>query len=222
MSHYFILGGIMLFAGILGGFINFYRDEWGFYIKERIKTKLILSGIGASFLVPLFLNTISSGLLESSKERPSDYFIIAGFCLVSAILSYRFIDSIGEVVMKKIKTNEERIDKITTVVNEVKEELDVTNTEGEIDDTKTKIKDESIDNDSIALLEAFTKSKFAFRSVFGLAKQVNREIGKVRENLEDLQIKGYVIRVMRKPEVFRWQLTGKGKELVSGIVGEDS
>ncbi len=61
----------------------------------------MLLGIGASLLVPAFLKMISSNLATSAD--PNDYLIFAGFCLVAAIFSRRFITTIGEKILEAAK-----------------------------------------------------------------------------------------------------------------------
>jgi len=46
---------------------------------------------------------ISSNLLESSKNDLHDYFVITGFCIISAIFATNFIDSIAKKVMNQIR-----------------------------------------------------------------------------------------------------------------------
>lgn len=61
----------------------------------------ILIGISATILVPLFLSTISSTLMEDALKSTIKYFVFAGFCLLAAIYSRKFIKSLEEQLLGK-------------------------------------------------------------------------------------------------------------------------
>ena len=96
-----ILVGIMLGAGGLGGLVNYYLSRSEDSSKSSLKESLIL-GIAASFLVPLFLQMISSNLLRSGVTVPLDRFVFAGFCLVAAISSKAFMRTISDRVLREV------------------------------------------------------------------------------------------------------------------------
>ncbi|MCG8700886.1 MAG: hypothetical protein MI922_22725 [Bacteroidales bacterium] len=122
---------IIAITGIFGGIVNYFRlpqteDSFSNYIF----IKSIVIGIAASSLVPLFLEMISSDLLQTSKESTIDYFIIGGFCLVSGIFSNSFIDSIGKKVLNQL-------DNMKHEMNSVKKEVDEVTTEAENESSST-------------------------------------------------------------------------------------
>src|SRR5262249_15432950 len=93
-------------SGIAGGTINHAllppegNDKWIGWLKN------IGVGLGASFLIPLFLNTISSTLLSnllSGQGKKVDLLVFAGFCLLAAISSRTFIQSLSERVLREAK-----------------------------------------------------------------------------------------------------------------------
>ena len=84
---------IMIAAGVLGGVANYFlsdrhndtgHNDWG---------KYPILGVISALTVPLFLNMISSNLLEAARTRPVDFFVFAGFCLIYVCLLYtsRFV-----------------------------------------------------------------------------------------------------------------------------------
>jgi tetratricopeptide (TPR) repeat protein len=101
----------MLSFGAFGGFVN-YQIEKNKDIQNSSWIRYITMGIAASFLVPLFLNMISSNLLSNIFNnctpsetnpcaiKPENYFILVGFCMVAAIFSKQFIDSIAQRALK--------------------------------------------------------------------------------------------------------------------------
>ncbi|MCC5905770.1 MAG: hypothetical protein JJU13_06180 [Balneolaceae bacterium] len=123
--HIFILLAIMLAAGILGGITGFMIDRSQlsvddeerkpFYVKgkklyfEKGLNFYLLIGICASLLVPLFMSTISSELLSSSRTNHLDYFVFGGFCLVASISAHKFIISISDKVLRQVNTARDEI-----------------------------------------------------------------------------------------------------------------
>jgi hypothetical protein len=135
----------MIVAGGFGGFLNFLHNfdtTEGDKKDGIVKYKYILLGIGAAFLVPVFLKTISSGII-ACKEN-TDYLIFAGFCLIAAIFSKRFIATIGDKILEKvekvekisqenklkIETNQAKISEVGDRVEVAKLATDIRNTEG--------------------------------------------------------------------------------------------
>ena len=101
---------VLLFAGIIGGTTSFLVDilediskkSWIAFLKYN------LLGLLSSLTVPLFLNTISSSLVEDAIDPttgswPVKLLIILGFCLVAAFSSRKFIDSITNAVFRGIE-----------------------------------------------------------------------------------------------------------------------
>lgn len=109
-QHLMILILIMVFAGLLGGAINHFltKDQLavtGDATKQSFLGRCLLIGVGASFLVPLFLQMISSELIKSPTDQTTfvlnNYLVFAGFCLVAAISSKAFIQTISDRVLKE-------------------------------------------------------------------------------------------------------------------------
>ena len=95
---------IILFAGIFGGVVNYFtvhtKREAG---SNRKCWGTVLAGIAASCLVPLFLSMISSDLIVNSRKDDKYYFVFAGLCLVAAIFSRRFINSMSKRILEQVE-----------------------------------------------------------------------------------------------------------------------
>jgi tetratricopeptide (TPR) repeat protein len=68
---------------------------------DSLRTCLVLE-VGASFLVPFFLDSISSDLIRQTKADKSKLFVFAGFCLLFAISSRAFIKNLSDKVVKEV------------------------------------------------------------------------------------------------------------------------
>src|SRR5437870_9606053 len=84
--------GIILAAGALGGLVSAFTSEEG-KLSIGFCFKRVVIGIACAFVVPLFLNMISSTLLKEAQNDPTPcpYFVFAGFCVIAAISSKAFI-----------------------------------------------------------------------------------------------------------------------------------
>jgi hypothetical protein len=98
----------MLLAGIYGGLVNFLIHRADGRSDGNIWSSCCV-GVGASFLVPLFLNMISSDLttqIVGTPEKSGDplkALVFAGFCLIAAISSSAFIRIMTDQVLQLAK-----------------------------------------------------------------------------------------------------------------------
>jgi hypothetical protein len=92
-AHMLIILGIMVVTGLLGGAANCFLAERQIEPSRRDWLKYMVLGIVAALTVPLFLNMISSTLLEGARTKPVDFFAFAGFCLIYVIASRRLVEN---------------------------------------------------------------------------------------------------------------------------------
>jgi hypothetical protein len=143
--------------------------------------------------VPLFLQIISNNLLDIPKDTTfpdKNYFILAGFCVLAAFYSKRFLDDLYAKVnkaemkaeeAKQIAENAEQknqeIDDVEEIINET--ELNKTFT---TDYSKDEIK---------AVSRAILLSKYTYRTITGVAKETNISVDKVKGILDLLKKGGF-------------------------------
>lgn len=98
-----LIVAVMLAAGVFGGVVNVALS--GEEPTRRTWLWNIVAGVGAAFLTPLFLTTVSSTLLSNIVDtgKPADWFTFVGFCLLSAIASRKFIQSLTDKVLSDLK-----------------------------------------------------------------------------------------------------------------------
>jgi DNA-binding MarR family transcriptional regulator len=216
MNHLCILISIIIGYGLFGGSINYFRLNTEFKDSKFALFKSLLTGLGASALVPLFLKMISSDLLTTSQNDQLDYFVIGGFCLISAIFSSKFIDSIGEKVLNQI-------DQVSKEVKDVRNELEDVTTEDDLTQLP-EVKDEyeKLDYDEKDVLTKIYSSKYTFRSISGLASETFLSKDQVKTVLATLEVKNLVKKVTRNNNSVKWKLTEKGREIVAESYGDES
>ena len=95
-------------------------------------------GIGSAILVPAFLKMIASDLIKKSDQYDNiNYLIFAGFCLVAAIFSKRFINTIGEKILEAARKAESTSKETKKEMETAK--LELTSTKERIEDVKLAV-----------------------------------------------------------------------------------
>lgn len=100
---------ISIFSGVVGGIINWTITSTQNQAKISI-WKLITLGVGAALLVPLFLEFVSSEILNElttcdcskpSSESIKNYLLFTGYCLIAGISSQAFINKLSQSVLSQ-------------------------------------------------------------------------------------------------------------------------
>ncbi|MGK4568138.1 YEATS-associated helix-containing protein [Flavobacterium sp. 3HN19-14] len=229
MSHEGILATIIICVGTFAGLANYmYYYYLGFAQRSWEFLKHIFSSIGAAILVPLLLNMLSSDLIKSSATyNNTNYFVFAGFCFVAGYFSDKFINTIGDKILKDIENTKIKVDKALTEVKETEEKVDflVTNEtdKGGSEENELEINIENFkdlnqfkDEDFNTQLSNIAKSfegKYKFRTVEGIAKELKYTPRIVKLILEALEKEGAVKRLVDKDNKNIWGLTNIGRLL---------
>lgn len=177
----FILLGIILISGILGGIGNFYilcsefkEMNTEIYFNNFILQKSIVLGVIAASVIPLFLNIISSNLLEIKEESKNykNYFIFGGLCLVASLFSNRFLTNAYNNVFNQFN---EKFDKVEELAFEAKKNADVA--------LKTEIVNQKLENSSFEEIYNTSQLKLGNDSKkYNLNLQDQEILNKIFEN----------------------------------------
>jgi tetratricopeptide (TPR) repeat protein len=123
---------IIVAAGVFGGIVNFALQGRGVRETTGAGKDLfyaIVAGVGASALVPLFLNTLESELLSNilsgSAKNTGSEFVFAGFCLLAAISSRAFISSLTDRVLRDTQGRVEELERRETEDHDALQLVDV-------------------------------------------------------------------------------------------------
>lgn len=101
-AHMLLILLIMIVAGLLGGAANYFLAERHEESARNNWLKYSIFGIVAALTVPLFLNMISSTLLEGARTKPVDFFAFGGFCLIYVVASRRLMESVTQLLKGQI------------------------------------------------------------------------------------------------------------------------
>lgn len=176
--HHTIL--TILIFGTIGGLINWFRDN----TQESRWWKSILKGIGASLIVPLFLELVKSDIVSVDQSGWYNYFIFGGLCLITAIFSDKFIDSIGEKLIKKVEDVENTMNEIEDSKNEIDNADEIV-----FENVTVENKDES-EEDIRKVIRAIVNSKYSYRTVMGIQKETGLDKNRIIEILVTLRENG--------------------------------
>jgi hypothetical protein len=234
--HYSIIILIILIIGSLAGLTNFLN----YYFKGLVKSnyeviKYIVSGIGAATLVPLLLNMLSSDLIKDIATFDIlNYFVFAGFCFVAGYFSDRFINSIGEKILKDLEKTNDKVDQVISSTKANEDKIDfIVSAETEIDEieeqskidlrdfkVQTAFEDDDLKTTMDKILASFIGKKFKFKTIKGISKELNYTEMVTESFLEALQGQGIVKKLISSDGKVLWALTNLG--LLMASKGKDS
>lgn len=230
-QHIITLILIIILIGSLAGISNFlnYQSKITKKNKDISNSKIelwkyIVSGIGASILVPLLLNMLSSNLIKETENfEQINYFVFAGFCFVAGYFSERFINSMGAKILKDLEETNEKVDKAISTVKDNEEKIDfIVDTESESDNselehkidlndlvTQNSFADDDLKTQTYKIIKSFL-GKYRFRTAKNISKELNYSITIVEVTLEQLQKNGVTKKFTTKNDVVLWGLTKIG------------
>ncbi|MHB1942559.1 MAG: YEATS-associated helix-containing protein [Acidiferrobacteraceae bacterium] len=224
-----LLVPVMLIAGFVGGLIGFFvADPTADPANERPLPwwKHVVIGVGASFTVPVFLNTISSPLISEITGELSDAKVVAkllvltGFCLLAAVSSRVFLRSLSERVLQAVKGAKEQADKAregaeatSAIVVDPFIEDDGALVEQAPGHILAKTTPTEVTDSERKILKAMTTSKFVMRSLTGLAKDADLAKEIVNATISTLLEKGLISEAKNKVGQPRWYATSLGRSI---------
>lgn len=214
MEHYLLLILIMVGFGILGGIVNyFYNDTKSsrkvFKVVDYDLLKSLFTGIVASLLVPLFLNMLSSNIMQESREDSLKLLIFCGFCLIAAVSSRAFIQTLSSKILHRINKVEEDVTAVKDDIQPVilnQTEIDQPESDQKGSDRArtltpaTPVLSESLsktESDKLKILNSLVSSKYTFRTINGLNKDTGIDMQNARTILKDSVEKGLVKQVTK-------------------------
>lgn len=219
-----IILAIMLTTGIAGGTINYFlskpgKIEWSSWFTAAFV------GVGAAFLMPLFLRTISSNLLSDlfkENAKYEDYLVFIGFCLLAAISSRAFIQTLSDNVLKEARAARREVKEVKAEVGEIESSVAPivdSMTEQDLEKpTQTEAVNSTITDLEKEILRTLTSHlKFTLRSLTGITNEINEttKVSKeeVRTGLDNLVKQGLAAETMGKKGI-RWSITYPGKTIL--------
>ncbi|GAB3100257.1 hypothetical protein G8770_04135 [Aestuariicella hydrocarbonica] len=213
-NHILILAAVMLIAGVFGGLINYYQMNQNTSDRGSLP-RCIVIGVGASFLVPVFLDLVNSDLILEIQGDPSRLLIFTGFCLVAAIAARVLIVSMSDRLSREValaKAQAEATQHELRVLQDELMPLIAGETEQDVLDDHNVELDSDLDEGAAKVLQALAESDFTFRSLPGLCRETEMDEATVSKTLAILVSKDLSGKVSGQ-QGMRWHLTREGRRM---------
>lgn len=213
--------GTMLVSGVVGGLINSYLSDPA---SEKPLTwwQYIIVGVGAAFMVPVFLNMISSRLISEIKgdtvdsEILSKLLVLAGFCLLAAVSSRAFIRSMTDRLLQEVSAAKKEAKEAKKQAESAEQLVSLTVETEPTEEPPTGVAKESkkiaISDIEKQILQSMVNSRFAMRSISGISKDTTIPKEQVNATLSSLIAKELVAEGKNRDGQLRWYSTAAGRK----------
>ena len=205
---------IMVVAGILGGVANYYLSDRQGKPVRRDWAKYLILGVISALTVPLFLNMLSSNLLEAARTRPVDFFVFAGFCLIYVVASRRFFENVANRLlhqMDQVKREMAQIKQAAPALREEPFELPAVVSEPEV-------VRESLSYNDIEILRELAQESYVYGNLVGLTDKTGLARDLVSSRLAVLKSLGVIETRMNERNVLHWFVSPKGKQMLGDVL----
>lgn len=221
-SHMLIILLIMIVAGILGGVANFFLSErQGDVSGRRDWGKYPVLGVIAALTVPLFLNMISSNLLEAPRTRPVDFFVFAGFCLIYVVASRRLFENVANRLLGQM----DQMKREMTALKQVRQEVSALASVAEVavaEAPRAEPARESLSYNDVEILRTLASEPYVYGNLAGLTEKTGLARELVSNRLTVLKNMGIIETRINDKNILHWFVSPKGKQLLGEILsGQD-
>lgn len=209
---------IMVVAGVLGGIANYFLSDRSGEPGRREWGKYLTLGVISALTVPLFLNMLSSNLLEAARTRPVDFFVFAGFCLIYVVASRRVVENVANRLlgqMDQMKREMSQIRHSRPDAAPVREEPQVPH---EAHATKPELARESLSYNDVEILRALSEESYVYGNLVGLTDKTGLAREMVSARLPVLKGLGLIETRINDKNVLHWYVAPKGKQMLGEIL----
>jgi len=225
-SYMLVILLIMVMAGVLGGVANYFLGDRQNEVGRRDWGKFLILGVIAALTVPLFLNMISSNLLEAARTRPVDFFVFAGFCLIYVVASRRVFENVANKLMGQMDQMRREMGQIKQQRQEAplsapvvapREEPTTVAAEAPAA-TKPEVVRESLSYNDIEILRALAEDSYVYGNLVGLTDKTGLARDLVSTRLTVLKNFGIIETRINDKNVLHWYVSPKGKQMLGDIL----
>lgn len=217
-GHMLLILGIMVITGILGGLANsFLADRHGESNRQEW-LKYSVFGVVAALTVPLFLNMISSTLLEGARTKPVDFYVFAGFCLIYVVASRRFFENVVQRLLGQI-------DLVRHDVGLLKQHTQdaslISPFKAEMETLKTVEPDpqEVLSYNDVEILRALANERFVYGNLAAICESTGLAREFVSQRLVVMKALGVIETRINDKNVLHWFVPSRGKAVLGEILG---
>jgi predicted transcriptional regulator len=168
----------------------------------------------AALTVPLFLNMISSNLLEGTRARPIDLFVFAGFCLIYVVASRRLFENVANKLLSQL----DQVRDDVTQLKERKPEAPVQDSTEAVVREVQKDPKEALSYNDVELLRAVSEESYIYGNLAGLADKTGLGRDLISQRLTVLKNLGIIETRISDKNVLHWFVSNKGKLMLGEIL----
>ena len=213
-GHLLLLLLIMVVSGVLGGAANFFLRDRVASPDAKDWLKYPVLGVVAALTVPLFLNMISSNLLEGTRARPIDLFVFAGFCLIYVVASRRLFENVANKLLSQL----DQVRDDVTQLKERKPEAPVQDPTEAVVREVPKDPKEALSYNDVELLRAVSEESYIYGNLAGLADKTGLGRDLISQRLTVLKNLGIIETRISDKNVLHWFVSNKGKLMLGEIL----
>jgi len=228
-GHLIIILGIMVAAGLLGGLANFFLNERDSHSPWGSAGRHMVLGVVAALTVPLFLNMMSSHLLEATRLKSSELFVFAGFCLLYVVVTRRFFENIAARLIGQVEQVRREVKHLQYASERAPLPAAAAQAaraaEPEAEPAPASIVElprNAVSYGDIELMRAVAEGNAIYVANTGLAAMTTLPKDQIAARLAALKAMGLIESKIDERNVVRWHLTPKGRSLIDGITAAAS
>jgi hypothetical protein len=221
-GYMLIILGIMVLAGILGGVANFFLSDRQGELVPRDWIKYSVLGVIAALTVPLFLNMISSNLLEAARTRPVDFFVFAGFCLIYVVASRRVFENAANKLLSQLDQVKRDVSHLKQQKHEVPPSAPVREEAPALVEAAAKSEPakESLSYNDVEILRAIAEENYVYGNLAGLTDKTGLGRDLVSNRLTVLKSLGIIETRISDKNVLHWYVSPRGKQTLGEILAQ--
>lgn len=215
-GHMLVIFAIMVVAGVLGGFANWFLSDRQGEFGRRDWLKYAVLGVVAALTVPLFLNMIASTLLEGARTKPIDLYVFAGFCLIYVVASRRLVENVA----LKLKAQLEQMKREVGDLRQQNQELAAARDEKPVE-PRIEIKPEpkeALTYNDVEILRALAEESFVYGNLAAVCERTGLGRDFVSQRLTLMKSLGVIETRINDKNVLHWFVSPRGKQVLSDIL----
>ncbi|QRM18489.1 hypothetical protein GBK02_03310 [Dechloromonas sp. TW-R-39-2] len=220
-GHMLLILAIMILAGALGGLANAFMVDRHVEPNRREWLKYSILGIVAALTVPLFLNMISSTLLEGARTKPVDFFAFAGFCLIYVVASRRVVDNVAQRLSGQLEQVKREVGQLKQQKQAEPAVMPVREEPAPLPEVKLEPREVLSYND-VEILRALAEESFVYGNLAAICERTGLARDFVSQRLTVMKTMGVIETRINDKNVLHWGVSSRGKAVLGDILnGQD-
>ncbi|MDR0775805.1 MAG: hypothetical protein LBE81_04105 [Azonexus sp.] len=211
-THMLLILAIMVATGALGGIANYFLADRTGEPGRRGWLRYPVLGIVAALTVPLFLNMISSTLLEGARTKPVDFFAFAGFCLIYVVASRRLMENVAQRLLGQLDQVRREIGQLQ---RQQQEEAAARVEQAVAVEPEPR---EVLSYNDVEILRALAEESFVYGNLAAICERTGQARDFVSHRLTVMKTLGVIETRINDKNVLHWAVSARGKAVLGEIL----